>query len=724
MISPTLWTAALAALLLTAPLQAQVPNLINYQGRIVVGTTNFNSPPDGQFKFALVDGTGNQVWRNQGTGAGEPPTAVSLTVIKGLYSVTLGDTSIPNMAAIPSSVFTSAVVRLRVWFNDGVTGFQQLSPDQRVAPAAYLSDGSVTTAKLASGLTVNGSLVGNASTATAAGTFTGTLAGDVTGPQGATVVGTVGGVSAANVAAGATLANGASALHGSGTLVRRDGAGNVTFGTVAADLAGNANTATIAGGFTGPLAGDVTGTQGATVVSTVGAVTATNVAAATNLANAATSTNTVNAIVRRDGSGNFSAGAITLAGNLALPGTSSASTGVVTLGGTGFLHRFGFENTFLGTNSGNFTMTGQKNAASGNGALRSNTAGNFNVATGSNALYNNTTGSSNVANGYRALYSNSEGSGNTAVGDQAMQANTYGNDNTASGDGALASNTIGNENTAFGSQALVLNTEGLWNTAVGSRALSSSQLASGNTAIGFAALDANTTGFFNTAVGFSALQSDTTGYHNTALGNYALSTNLGGFGNSAVGHRTLFNATGNYNIAIGNQAGENLTTGNENIAIGSLGAAGESLTTRIGAYQNRAFIAGIFGATVAGGVTVYVKSDGQLGTISSSRRYKEDITDMSDASARLHTLRPVTFRYKKATDDGEKPLQYGLIAEEVADAFPELAVFNAEGEPETVKYHDLTPLLLNEVQKLRTEKDELRTRIEKLESLILKGTEQ
>ena len=93
--------------------------------------------------------------------------------------------------------------------------------------------------------------------------------------------------------------------------------------------------------------------------------------------------------------------------------------------------------------------------------------------------------------------------------------------------------------------------------------------------------------------------------------------------------------------------------------------------------------------------------------MSSSARYKEDINDMGDASARLRSLRPVTFRYKQPYANGEKPIQYGLIAEEVAAAFPELAVFNAEGQPETVKYQDLTPLLLNEVQKLRAEKDAL-----------------
>ena len=106
-----------------------------------------------------------------------------------------------------------------------------------------------------------------------------------------------------------------------------------------------------------------------------------------------------------------------------------------------------------------------------------------------------------------------------------------------------------------------------------------------------------------------------------------------------------------------------------------------------------------------------IDSNGQLGTVSSSRRYKEDIADMGDASARIETLRPVTFRYKKPYANGEKPVQFGLIAEEVAETFPELAVFNAAGQPETVKYQDLTPLLLNEVQKLIAEKDELKKQL-------------
>jgi hypothetical protein len=132
--------------------QAQVPQLINYQGRIIVGTTNFNGT--GQFKFALINGAnGSTLWRNHGSGAGEPANAVALTVTNGLYSVLLGDATLTNMAAIPNTVFNNQDVRLRVWFSDG-SGFHQLNPDQRIAAVGYammassVVDGAITNAKL------------------------------------------------------------------------------------------------------------------------------------------------------------------------------------------------------------------------------------------------------------------------------------------------------------------------------------------------------------------------------------------------------------------------------------------------------------------------------------------------------------------------------------------------------------------------------------------------
>lgn len=143
-----------ATLLLAAHIACAqgVPPLVNYQGRVAVGTVNFDGT--GQFKFALVNSTGTSTyWSNDGSSSAgtEPATAVSLTVAKGLYSVLLGDTTIANMTAISASVWSNADVRLRVWFNDGTNGSQLLTPDQRLAPNGYLPDASVTTAKMADG---------------------------------------------------------------------------------------------------------------------------------------------------------------------------------------------------------------------------------------------------------------------------------------------------------------------------------------------------------------------------------------------------------------------------------------------------------------------------------------------------------------------------------------------------------------------------------------------
>jgi hypothetical protein len=98
-------------------------------------------------------------------------------------------------------------------------------------------------------------------------------------------------------------------------------------------------------------------------------------------------------------------------------------------------------------------------------------------------------------------------------------------------------------------------------------------------------------------------------------------------------------------------------------------------------------------------VNVVIDSNGQLGTVSSSRRFKEDIQDMGEASSGLLRLRPVTFRYQKPFADGSKPIEYGLIAEEVAEVYPDLVSRSAEGQIETVKYQLLDSMLLNELQK-------------------------
>ena len=131
--------AALLVSFLSPAALGGVPPLLNFQGRIVIGGSSYNGV--GQFQFALVDGTGaTTYWSNDGTSSGgsEPAAAISLTLTNGLYSVSLGDTTIAGMTQpINASFFTNADVRLRVWFNDGTHGFEQLAPDQRIASVGY-----------------------------------------------------------------------------------------------------------------------------------------------------------------------------------------------------------------------------------------------------------------------------------------------------------------------------------------------------------------------------------------------------------------------------------------------------------------------------------------------------------------------------------------------------------------------------------------------------------
>jgi hypothetical protein len=219
----------------------------------------------------------------------------------------------------------------------------------------------------------------------------------------------------------------------------------------------------------------------------------------------------------------------------------------------------------------------------------------------------------------------------------------------------------------------------------------------GGTALGFNALAENNS-FKNTAVGFNALRNNTSGGDNTAVGDIALENNTTGIRNTAVGAGALSsNTTSSNNIAVGEGAGFFPTAPASSIFIGNVGASGDTLTIKIGKQgtQTSAFIAGISGKTVANSAAVLIDTaTGQLGTVSSSRRYKEDIQPMGDVTAMLRQLRPVTFRYKQPYVEGAKPLEYGLIAEEVAEVLPDLAVFNQDGTPETVKYHLLPSFLL------------------------------
>jgi hypothetical protein len=389
---------------------------------------------------------------------------------------------------------------------------------------------------------------------------------------------------------------------------------------------------------------------------------------AATIVTAAVPANIGNLIVRRDASGGFAAGTVALAGNLDLQDTTSASIGVITKGGVPFLHAFGSSNLFVGASAGNLTLTGSGNTGAGAGALHSHTAGHFNSALGS---------------------------------------------------GALGSNTAGGYNSAFGGGALFFNTDGVYNSAFGMQAVYSNTTGNLNAGFGGFALFSNTTGFYNSGFGDSVLYSNTTGHSNAAFGLSALSSATTGESNSAFGYRALAAlADGNFNVAIGNRAGEALVTGSDNIYVGSPGENSESGVIRIGSdSQSATYVAGISAQTSPSGVAVFVDSAGKLGTITSSQRYKEDIASMGRESDVLMRLRPVSFYYRPAYDE-TRTRQYGLVAEEVAEVAPQLVISDEQGRPQTVRYHFVNAMLLNEVQKQRHLADEQRSRIEDLEARL------
>ena len=362
------------------------------------------------------------------------------------------------------------------------------------------------------------------------------------------------------------------------------------------------------------------------------------------------------------------------------------------------------------------------NTAEGQNALLSLTTGSANTAVGWSSLLTNATGSFNTATGAGALLFNTANQ-NTAFGAAALLFNTTGGQNTAVGVTALLNNTIGSKNTANGARALLSNTTGIQNTASGSGALSTNTTGSNNTANGESALFSNTTGVTNTASGLAALSFNTIGSNNTAIGALALSSNTTGAGNTAIGAQALQNNTsGSFNIVL--VGGQNLTTGDFNIDIGNDGVAGESNTVRIGnPLHSRTFIAGINGATVAGGTAVFINSEGQLGTTTSSARFKQDIQDMDSASEAILALRPVTFRYKPELDP-KGIVQFGLVAEEVQKVNPDLIIRDGDGKPHTVRYEQINAMLLNEFLKAHRQIDAQQKQIDALTAGLQKVSAQ
>jgi hypothetical protein len=335
---------------------------------------------------------------------------------------------------------------------------------------------------------------------------------------------------------------------------------------------------------------------------------------------------------------------------------------------------------------------------------------NFTTAEGQNALFSLTTGVANTAIGWSSLRSSTTGSYNTATGAATLLGNT-GNLNTATGAAALFSNTIGLDNTASGALALFHNTIGNNNTANGAYGLFSNAEGGANTATGDHALFSNTTGDYNTASGLQSLFSNTTGDHNTAIGLNALYSNTTGGGNTAIGGNALFNTTiGGGNTAIGQNAGSNHTAGSNNVYIGAT-------VSGVAEENGACYIASIFGATSANGIAVLINSNHKLGTTTSSKRFKEDIKPMDKASEALLALKPVTFRYKKDIDPAGIA-QFGLVAEDVEKANPDLVVRDQEGKPYSVRYDQVNAMLLNEFLKEHRRIEQQQATIRQLESTV------
>jgi uncharacterized coiled-coil protein SlyX len=282
--------------------------------------------------------------------------------------------------------------------------------------------------------------------------------------------------------------------------------------------------------------------------------------------------------------------------------------------------------------------------------------------------------------------------GNTAEGQSALLSLTTGGFNTAAGFLSLSSNTTGSFNTAIGAGTLLANTAGE-NTATGAGALLS-------TSTGTFALFSNTAGVVNTATGYRALYNNTTGSVNTAIGATAL----------------LNNSTGSSNVGLGFNAGLNVTTASNVICIGA-NLTGQNVS-------NSCFIGEVRGKTTAqnNAIPVLIDSQGQLGTVSSSRRFKKEIKAMDKASEAILALKPVTFHYK--SDNTNRP-EFGLIAEEVAGVNPDLVVRDENGEIYTVRYDAVNAMLLNEflkehrkVQKLETNDAEQQREIKALVATV------
>ncbi|MEM4248446.1 MAG: tail fiber domain-containing protein, partial [Candidatus Nanoarchaeia archaeon] len=440
---------------------------------------------------------------------------------------------------------------------------------------------------------------------------------------------------------------------------------------------------------------------------------------------AATKDNTANTIVKRDASGNFSAGTITanLTGN-----ADTVTNGVYTSGSQTIEGTKTFSDIDVNGGAIDGTTIGANSAAAG--TFTNVTAGNTNayyIGT-DKALHkgnNSYTGNLVVGNGGSSISHSNFDSGyyNTLVGIEAGYNITQASHNTACGYQALNIDTTGSYNTALGVYALGSNSTAHYNTAVGFYALGGNTTGKYNTANGYRSLCNNSDGEYNTAVGFSSLYSNNSSY-NTGCGYKALYSNSTGGGNTAIGEESgTTNTVGSNNTYVGFVCDADANNYTNSTAIGYNTIVTASNQVRLGNGAITSFYCkGAYAATTAEFANMFVDSNGQIMRSTSSARYKTDITDIEVDSSKIYDLRPVSFTGK---NDGKR--HFGLIAEEVAEVIPELAEYakakdvipertDDELVPDSVKYLLLPVLMLNEMKKLKAENDKLKAENEALKA--------
>lgn len=452
---------------------------------------------------------------------------------------------------------------------------------------------------------------------------------------------------------------------------------------------------------------------------------------------------------------------------LSLPDSTSSALGVIGIGGARFAHCFpGITdaNAFFGNDAGNFALTGTSNTGVGSSVLTLLTTGTNNTIAGAEAASNMTSAQDNCGYGLNSLLNLATTNFNCAYGSHSLNNSTTGAFNIALGPYAGTNlTTTESHNIYLGSQGVLGESNVMrlgigtvdqdptttyiggiqGNTPSGSAEIvyiESNGLMSSTSALSIAELNLpqsttpssgviniNSTLFLhnfggtndrNTFVGQESgtdaiTSGNLTGDENTFLGAQTANNLLGSAsGNTGIGTFSLYVLeTGNFNTAVGHNSGSAYTAAEtQNILLGyNTGVAGESGTMHLGdnGMITATYVGGVFGATVVGSA-VLIDSTGLMGTVVSSERYKDNIEDLGDTD--VLKLRPVSFSYKS---NPAYEMQSGLIAEEVDKVMPRIVVRDKDGRPESVMYHELPVLLLNEIKKLSARVDELESRLAK-----------